>query len=88
MLELRQAVDALRAVAGLSAAPWTDPAPVPASTIIKAVHVLDLRTFLEDVAGRLGYPPGSYMDPALGSSFRIKLVHIEELRQRIRNIAG
>jgi hypothetical protein len=44
---------------------------------------------LEDAATRLGYPAGAgYMDSPLGSGAVIKRVHIEELRQRIRNIAG
>jgi hypothetical protein len=89
IIELRQAVDALRAVAGLGPAPWTDPALVSLSTSIKAVHILELRLFLEDAASRLGYSPaGTYTDSVLSAGFVIKLVHIEELRQRIRTIAG
>ncbi|HZS10468.1 MAG TPA: M12 family metallo-peptidase [Blastocatellia bacterium] len=88
IIELRQAVDALRAVAGLGPAPWTDSTPVPANTVIKAVHIVELRTWLEDAAGRLGYSAGTYTDPMLGSGVVIKRVHIEELRQRIRTIAG
>lgn len=89
IIELRQAVDALRAVAGLGPAPWTDLTLSPFSTIIRAVHILELRSFLEDAASRLGYPAGpGYTDPGLTSGFVIKMVHIAELRQRIRTIAG
>ncbi|HZS10469.1 MAG TPA: hypothetical protein VFD58_36915 [Blastocatellia bacterium] len=88
IIELRQAVDALRAVAGLGPAPWTDSTLLPFSTLIKAVHITELRTNLENVAALLGYSAGSYTDPGLGSGFFIKRVHIEELRQRIRTIAG
>jgi glucose/arabinose dehydrogenase len=88
IIELRQAVDALRAVAGLWPAPWTDPTLLPTNTLIKAVHILELRSYLEDAAGRLGYPAGSYSDPTLSSGFVIKLTHIEDLRQRIRTVAG
>lgn len=87
ILELRQAVDAMRAVAGLSGAPWTDPALAPGDTI-KAIHILDLRTYLDDAATRLGYSTSPYTDPGLTSDFVIKRIHIEELRQRIRTIAG
>jgi hypothetical protein len=87
IIELRQAVDAMRAVAGLSAAPWTDPA-LAAGNTIKAIHILDLRTFLDDAATRLGYSTSPYTDPGLTSGFVIKRIHIEELRQRIRTIAG
>lgn len=88
IIELRQAIDALRVVAGLSPAPWTDAALVPQSTIIRAVHIQELRSYLEEAAGRLGYTPQSYTDSSLTSGFLIKRVHIEELRQRIRTIAG
>ncbi len=87
--ELRRAVDAMRAVAGLGLAPWTDPTLVPASSVIKAVNITELRTNLENVLMLLGYsPPGSYTDPGLSSGVIIKRVHVEELRQRIRTIAG
>jgi reprolysin-like metallo-peptidase family M12B len=88
IIELRQAVDALRLVSGLAPAPWADPVLQPFNTVIKAVHILELRLYLEDAAGRLGYTAGSYTDPPLSSGFVIKRVHIEELRQRIRAIAG
>jgi hypothetical protein len=86
--ELRQAVDSMRAVAGLSGAPWTDPTLVQFVTPVKAAHIAELRTYLEDAASRLGLAAGSYTDPTLGTGFVIKRVHIEELRQRIRDIAG
>lgn len=87
IIELRQAVDALRAVAGLSGAPWTDPALTTGNTI-RAVHILDLRTYLNDAASRLGFTTSGYTDPTLSTGFSIKRIHIEELRQRIRAIAG
>jgi hypothetical protein len=88
IIELRQAVDALRVVAGLQLAPWTEAQLVPTSTIIKAVHIQELRSYLEEAAGRLGYQTQSYTDPLLTGGFSIKRVHIDELRQRIRAIAG
>ena len=88
IIELRQAVDALRAVAGRPPAPWTDASLVPTSTVIKAAHVIELRMYLEDAAWRLGFSEASYSDPALKPRFVIKRVYVEELRQRIRAIAG
>lgn len=88
IIELRQAVDALRVVAGLTPAPWIDPALVPTIDIIKAIHIQELRTYLDDAASRLGYSTSPYTDPTLSTGFMIKRVHIEELRQRIRAIAG
>ncbi|HEX8148020.1 MAG TPA: IPT/TIG domain-containing protein [Pyrinomonadaceae bacterium] len=85
--ELREAVDALRAVAGLSPAPWQDPQLPPSNAIIRAVHVQELRKYLEEAAARLGYPSVNYIDPDLGTGYVIRLVHINEIRQRIRAIA-
>ena len=87
IIELRQAVDALRAVAGLGGAPWTDSA-LAQGNAIRAIHVLELRTYLDDAASRLGYATLAYTDSGLTSGFVIKRIHIEELRQRIRTIAG
>jgi hypothetical protein len=87
IIELRQAVDAMRVVAGLSGAPWTDPALAQGNPI-RAIHILDLRSFLDDAATRLGYSTSPYTDPGLTLGFVIKRIHIEELRQRIRTIAG
>jgi hypothetical protein len=85
--ELRQAVDAMRAVAGLGGAPWNDPSLAAGGTI-RAIHILDLRTFLDDAASRLGYSTSPYTDPSLSTGYSVKRIHIEELRQRIRIIAG
>ncbi len=87
ILELRQSVDALRGVAGLAAATWTDP-DMPAGGFIKVVHIQELRTYLEEAATKLGFAPFQYTEPTLGIGSTIKRIHIEELRQRIRNIAG
>jgi hypothetical protein len=87
ILELRQAIEALRAIEALGVVPWTDPTLAP-GTAIRATHRLELRRFLDDAATRLGFSTPAYTDPALTSGFVIKRIHIEELRQRIRTIAG
>jgi hypothetical protein len=86
--ELREAVDALRAVAGLAPAAWKDPNLVRTITIINFNHIQELRLYLEEAAGRLGYPAQSYTEPSLTSGFVINRLHIEELRNRIRAIAN
>lgn len=88
IIELRQTVDAMRAVAGLAPAPWTDGTLTPNSSIIKAIHIQELRTYLDDAATRLGYSTSPYTDASLTIGDTIKRIHIEELRQRIRTIAG
>ncbi|MDA1183197.1 MAG: choice-of-anchor B family protein [Acidobacteria bacterium] len=87
VIELREAIDALRAIAGMGSASWTDPALTASSSPIRAVHLLELRTYLEGAASVLGYPAATYSDPSLGAGFLIRRVHVEELRQRIRDIA-
>lgn len=88
IIELRHAVDALRAVAKLQPAQWTDTTLVPNNTMIKAVHILELRMYLDDTMTQLGITPQPYTDSSLSSGDVLKRIHIEELRQRIRAIAG
>lgn len=88
IIEIRQAVDALRLVAGQGLANWTDATLTAGSTLIKAVHITEARTNLDAATAALGLGVGSYNDPGLTMGFVIKRVHIEDLRQRIRNIAG
>jgi hypothetical protein len=87
ILELRQGVDAMRALSGLAGAPWADPS-LASGDSIKAVHITQLRMFLDDAATRLGLGTSPYTDPGLAAGFGIKRIHIEELRQRVRTIAG
>jgi hypothetical protein len=85
--ELRAMVEALRAVAALSAPAWTDPLLAPA-TVVKAAHINELRTFLEQAAASLGFTVKSYTDTPLAIGTKVRRLHVEELRQRIREIAG
>lgn len=88
VLELRQAVDSLRKVAGLPPAEWTDPVLVNFMTPVKLAHLGELRTYLEEAAVALGYARASYTDPSLAPGSVIKRVYIEELRLRVKALAG
>jgi chitodextrinase len=79
--ELRQAVDAVRATAGLSAAVWTDSSL--SGVTIKAIHIQELRTNLDQALSALGLTLSSYTDPSL-SGLTIKKVHLDELRERVK----
>lgn len=79
--ELRQAVDAVRAAANLSAATWSD--ATLTNVPIKAIHIQELRTNLDQALTALSLPAGSYTDPSL-AGILIKQVHIDELRQRVK----
>lgn len=79
--ELRQAVNAVRATANLSAATWTD--PTLTNVTVKAVHITELRTNLDAALTALGISTSSYTDPTL-TGIAIKAVHLEEIRQRVK----
>ncbi|HEY0160005.1 MAG TPA: FG-GAP-like repeat-containing protein [Thermoanaerobaculia bacterium] len=76
--ELRDAVNAARAAAGLAAAPWTDATP----TIVKAIHFNELRTALEQARVAAGMSAGTYAVPAVGSL--VKALHVTQLRTALR----
>jgi fibronectin type 3 domain-containing protein len=81
--ELRQAVNAVRAVASLGAFAFTDAAlgSVPA----KAAHVQELRTALTQARAALALPAVSYADPSLvAGTSAIEAVHVTQLRTAVR----
>jgi hypothetical protein len=79
--QLRTAVNAVRALAALSPAGFTDSASpgVP----IRAVHFSELRTALDAARTSLGMAPGSYTDPSLAGQI-IRAVHVQELRSGVQ----
>lgn len=78
--ELRQAVNAVRAAANLSAATWTDSSLT--NVLIKAVHITELRTNLDQALTALSLPTSSYTDSSLAGVL-VKKIHIDEIRQRV-----
>ena len=80
--EMRQAVNAVRKSAGLTAATWTD--TNLAGMLTKAIHIQEMRNYLSPALAALGFSAPSYTDPALTTGVtRIRKVHLEELRQRV-----
>ena len=83
--ELRQLIAALRAMAGLAPATWTDTALAAGQTRIKAVHVAELRTALNAARTALGLTPIVFSDGTLTpGTMVVKAVHLEELRNGAR----
>lgn len=82
LTELRQAVNAVRVLAGLAAATWTDPSPT--GVTIKAMHLQELRNNLDQALGLLGFTVSAYTDSTLSSAISVRKAHIEELRQRLK----
>ena len=81
LAELRTAVNAVRALAGLAAATFTD-AATP-GVIVKAVHINELRTDLDQAMSALGFPTGGYTD-TLTAGVVIKAIHFQEIRNRVK----
>jgi hypothetical protein len=78
--QLRTAVNAVRLLAGLPTANFTDAAT--AGTAIRAVHVTELRSTLDAARGALGLSTSGYTDASL-TGVAIKAVHFQELRDRV-----
>lgn len=87
--ELRTAVDAVRTLAGLPNASWTN--SVSSGVVIRKEDIQDLRDRLADAYNALGITPFSYTDPVLASGSSgtpIKKVHITQLRQSVTSGVG
>ena len=79
--ELRTAVNAVRAAAGLGAATWTNTSL--SGAWIKAVDVAELRTNLGDAINMLGLTAPNYTDTTL-AGVPVKKAHFDELRLRVK----
>ncbi len=82
--ELRDAINQLRARAGLAAASWPE-SIASGVTTIKAAHVQELRTKLDEALAALGLATGGYTDPSLiTGTTPVRAIHIQELRDRVK----
>jgi hypothetical protein len=81
--DLRTAINAKRALAGLSAAVFTDPT-LTTSIKVKAVHISEMRTAMDAARTILGQSTGGYTDPTLTvGTTKVKAIHIQELKNRL-----
>jgi hypothetical protein len=82
--ELRQAVNALRATAGLTASSFTDP-ELSSATTIKAAHCEQLRAALNEARSPLGLSPVTFTDSILTPpTTKVRDVHLAELRNGVK----
>jgi hypothetical protein len=81
LTQIRTAVNAVRALAGLGVATFTDPSLV--GVRIKAVHVTELRTDLDQGLSALGLATGGYTDLSLVGGF-VRSTHFQEIRNRMK----
>jgi Tol biopolymer transport system component len=80
--QLRQAVDAVRSLAGLPVVNWTG--AVQFGSVISAGHVLKLRENLEPALGALKLRVSPYSENLVPGVITIKKAHIAELRERVK----
>jgi hypothetical protein len=81
LAERRNAVNAVRALAGLSSFSFTN-AAVP-GTSVRAVHVTELRTALDQALAALGDATGGY-SAAPSAMTTIKALHFREISNRVQ----
>jgi uncharacterized repeat protein (TIGR01451 family) len=82
--QLRTAVNAVRALAGLPAASFTD-ATLSSNLQVKRIHVIELRTALDAARSVLSLPSITYSDSAVTIRVTtIKVAHIAELRSGVQ----
>ena len=84
--ELRDSVDALRALGAFGNASFTtDPVITAGLTGINALHITELRTTVNAARALLGYGSASFpTDSSLVSGGTIKKAHIDELRNSLQ----
>jgi hypothetical protein len=83
MTQLRTAIDAMRAAAGLAPASYTS--PVSASTIIRRTHLTEMRTALDFARSVIGLTAISYTDPTItAGATRVKTAHVTDLRNGVK----
>ena len=91
IMELRTAVNAVRSLAGLSAASWAQPTLTRYVSVISKDDVQELRTKLDEALTALGIQTSAYDDTTLAGAPNgtlIKGVHIRQLRQRATSGLG
>jgi hypothetical protein len=88
LTELRRAVNAVRALAGVSAATWTYPDPVSSPPELRRKvyleDVTDLRAGLDEATGPLGLTTGFPAEPTLYRGAIVNAQHFEQIRARVR----
>ncbi|OLE51700.1 MAG: hypothetical protein AUG51_21745 [Acidobacteria bacterium 13_1_20CM_3_53_8] len=82
--ELRSAVNAVRATAGLTAFNWTNPQP-QSQGLIYPNHINDLRSNLSSAITALGLASPQYQTPdPITSGTPIRAIHVQQLRDLVR----
>jgi hypothetical protein len=82
--QLRTAIDAIRAAAGLGPATYTN-SPVTAGSVIRRIHITEMRTALDAARQVIGLPAIAYTDGTItAGTTRVKAAHINDLRNGVK----
>jgi len=81
--ELRHRLDDLRSRYALPAFAWSDPLLDRGVSIVKAVHVLELRTALAEAYGAAGQTPPTWGEALVAGATTIRGTHVFEVRAGI-----
>jgi hypothetical protein len=81
LLELRNAANAVRVLApGLGPVSWADDLP----DIVRASHLIELRSAVTQARGALGLATLAYSTPAPSAGSVVRTIQFEELRAAMR----
>lgn len=83
LLELRTAINALRATAGLGTQTFTDSTINAGSTNVRAVHVTDMRTGLNAALSALSFSLPSYAN-TISAGAIVRAIDFQELRNAVK----
>jgi glucose/arabinose dehydrogenase len=72
----------------ISYAGFTDDPLIAGTSMIRAVHITELRTSINALRARFGLPPFVWTDPSLGAGTSVKAVHIAQLRTALLQAYG
>lgn len=82
LLQLRQAVNSVRAAANQVPFNWAE--VIQPGVAIKATHIQELRNVLNPARNALGFPSRPFTDNPLVPGVLIKKAHVEEIRQDVK----
>jgi parallel beta-helix repeat protein len=80
---LRTAVNANRSRVFLTQKTWTDPTITVNQTMVRAVHLNELRTAIEEIYAQCSIAAPSWTDTLTGGSSLIRAVHFTELNDKL-----
>ncbi len=80
--QLRTAVNAVRAAAGLTAASFTD--TISTGTVVRAAHIQELRLRLDEARAARGLPAMTYVNTLTATISRVKAVDLTEIRNGVK----